>query len=162
MFFLWEVQEQCLPQPHWYLLRGGIAATQVCIFANMVMEWELNMLWIYIVCMTQLFSCYGETQKMCCDSSGGIKLLKKNIKKHTNNFIIICWKWLSAFLINIWKKCLSARSKLCDANNMQDKKTTQLKIGNNLIERRPEQTLMTVCQEPSQKLYAIYELIIQE
>ncbi len=45
---------------------------------------------------------------------------------------------------------------------MQDKKTTQLKIGNNLIERRPEQTLMTVCQEPSQKLYAIYELIIQE
>ncbi len=45
---------------------------------------------------------------------------------------------------------------------MQDKKTTQLKIGNNLIERRPQQTLVTVCQETSKKLYAIYELIIQE
>lgn len=81
MCFCERVQVQCLPQPHRYLLKGGIAATQVCIFANMVMELELDMLWMYMVCMTQLFSCCGETLKLCCDNSGGIKLLQKYIQK---------------------------------------------------------------------------------
>ncbi len=55
----------------------------------MVMVWELNMLWIYIMRMTQLFSCYGETPKMRCDSSGGIKLFKKNIKKNIQIILLL-------------------------------------------------------------------------